>query len=88
MEDRPQHTFGEAGVVFLIIYGREIGDDVREPTLLDCPGNDLFVNRDRPAPTEPEVAVPLEQRANGDRKASSIIGAIAARDRDAIRHHY
>jgi hypothetical protein len=44
MEDRPQHTFGEAVVVFLIICGREIGDDVSEPTLLDCPGSDLFVN--------------------------------------------
>ena len=88
MKDRPQHTNGEAGVVFLIICGREVGDDARELALLDCPGVDLCVDQGRPAPTEPDAAIVLEQPAHSDRKTSGIIGAVVARNRDAIRHHY
>ena len=56
--------------------------------MLNCPGVDLFVDQGRPAPTEPDAAVVLEQPAHGDRKTSGIIGAVVARDRDAIRHNY
>ena len=62
MEDRPQHPVGEAVVIFLIVRRGEIGDDIGQAAVLDCPRGDVLVDGNRPAPAEPKSAVALEQR--------------------------
>src|ERR1700738_1676261 len=86
MQYRPQHPIGEATVVFLIIRGGEIGNDIGHPALLDCAGGPLTVGGNRAAPAKPQPAVAFEQRAHRYCETAGLIAAVAAPERHAIRY--
>jgi len=64
MQYRPQHAIGETIVVFLIIFVRQIGDDVFDVLVLDGPRLQRLWRvrrRDLAAPAEPDATIALQR---------------------------
>src|ERR1035437_9169190 len=58
MQDRPQHTIGEAVVKFLVIVLAQTDGDVGDVVVLDRLGRSRIVFGNVPAPAEPDAAPP------------------------------
>ena len=83
VQDRPQHTIGEAVVVFLKIIAGEIGDDIFDVLVLDRSRFPL-AGGDFAAPAQPDAAVLLQCRPQSDLKPAGALCAIARWNRNSV----
>ncbi len=85
VQDRPQHTIGEAVVEFLVIGLAQINSGIGNIIVrngLHITGH-IFGNA--PAPAEPQAAVPLKRRS--DRHLEPAGPRAAIRNANPIRHY-
>src|SRR5690606_30723491 len=79
MQDRPQHAVGEAVVIFVVIFLRQIGDDIGNLVGLDGLGLQALVGN-ASAPAEPDAWMFLQRRQYSDLKPPG--AAARARNRN------
>jgi len=84
MQNRPQHTVGEAVVIFLVVVVGQVGDGIFDVLVLDGMRFQLACCRDPAAPAKPDAAVPLKRRPQRDFEPACALDTIAGRNRNAV----
>ncbi len=85
VEDRPEHTVGETGVVFLVVRGRQRRHDIGDVVADDRRGLDIGIVLDLAAPAEPKTRPRFQRGMDRDRQAARRRRMAGLRDGDAVR---
>lgn len=84
MEDWPQHPIGKAVVIFLVIFPREIGDDIFDVVVVEFAGRQLVGRSHLTAPAEPHAAVSGQCRPQCHFETARPLGTIARGHRNPV----
>src|SRR4249920_3982512 len=85
VQNRPQHSIGEAVVEFLVVVLAEVDGGVGNIVVRDRFDRPRPVFSNAPAPAEPEAAMPLKRRS--DRHLEPTGPRAAIRNRNSVRHY-